>query len=85
MSQDKRHHHRFLSVTMEHVESHPKPLHPVLVEFQDKVEGDTRLYMLFQAMFEEVSGAAILPVASSTLSVENGKRDIGKALIWAAC
>jgi phosphatidylserine decarboxylase len=56
MPQDKRHHHRFLSVTMEHVDSHPKPLHPVLVEFKDKVERDTRLYMLFQAMFEEVSG-----------------------------
>jgi phosphatidylserine decarboxylase len=55
MSQDRRHHHKFLNDTVGHVDKNPKPLHPVLLEFKEMVERDTRLYMLFQAMFEEVS------------------------------
>ncbi|KAI8592488.1 Phophatidylserine decarboxylase-domain-containing protein [Geranomyces variabilis] len=31
-----------------------KDLHPVLQEFKETVENDTRLYMLFTAMFEEI-------------------------------
>jgi phosphatidylserine decarboxylase len=54
MSQDKRHHHKFLNDTIEHVDANPKELHPVLQEFQEMVEGDTRLYMLFELMFQQV-------------------------------
>ncbi|WVR08406.1 phosphatidylserine decarboxylase [Kwoniella sp. DSM 27419] len=53
-SQDKRHHHKFLNDTIEHVDQNPKPLQPVLKEFQDMVENDTRLRMLFDLMFEQV-------------------------------
>jgi len=31
-----------------------KPLHPVLSEFQDLVEDDSKLYMLATAMFDEI-------------------------------
>ncbi|KIR51564.1 phosphatidylserine decarboxylase [Cryptococcus gattii Ru294] len=51
---DSRHHHRFINDTVEYVEKHPKPLHPVLKEFQDAVEKSTRLSMLFQLMFKQI-------------------------------
>nr|KIR45183.1 phosphatidylserine decarboxylase [Cryptococcus bacillisporus CA1280] len=51
---DSRHHHRFINDTVEYVEKHPKPLHPVLKEFQDAVERSTRLSMLFQLMFKQI-------------------------------
>lgn len=54
LSQDKRHHHKFLNDTIEHVDANPKELHPVLKEFQQMVEGDSRLYMLFELMFSQV-------------------------------
>lgn len=54
-SHDRRHHHKFLSDTVEYVDQHPKPLHPVLKEFQDEVEKSTRLSMLFDLMFQQVS------------------------------
>ncbi|WWC72371.1 phosphatidylserine decarboxylase [Kwoniella pini CBS 10737] len=53
-SQDKRHHHKFLNDTVEHVDKNPKPLHPVLEDFKKVVENDTRLSMLFDLMFEQV-------------------------------
>ena len=40
------------------MDKHPKPLHPVLLEFKTLVEGDTRLFMLFEAMFQQVSEEA---------------------------
>jgi phosphatidylserine decarboxylase len=55
MSQDKRHHHKFLNDTIEHVDANPKDLHPVLQEFKEAVETDTRLYMLFELMLQQVS------------------------------
>jgi phosphatidylserine decarboxylase len=39
---------------MEHVEKHPKELHPVLKDFQHAVETNTRLRMLFETMFDQV-------------------------------
>lgn len=54
LPQDKRHHHDWITKTVRHVDKHPKELHPVLVEFKEMVEGDSRLYMLFSNMFEEV-------------------------------
>lgn len=55
MSQDKRHHHKFLNDTVEHVDKNPKPLQPVLEEFGEVIKRDTRLWMLFNTMFEQVS------------------------------
>ena len=49
------HYHKFLNDTVEYVDQHPKPLHPVLKEFQDAVEKSTRLSMLFDLMFQQVS------------------------------
>ncbi|ORX40306.1 Phophatidylserine decarboxylase-domain-containing protein [Kockovaella imperatae] len=54
LPQDKRHHHKFLHDTISHVDKHPKPLHPVLEEFKEMVEQDSRLYMLFNLMFEQL-------------------------------
>lgn len=54
LSQDRRHHHKFLSTTIEHVDANPKELHPVLKEFEEMVNNDTRLYMLFQLMFQQI-------------------------------
>jgi len=36
-----------------HVDQNPKPLHPVLVEFQTMIEDDPVLYMLFHEMFTQ--------------------------------
>lgn len=55
ISQDKRHHHKFLQTTIDHVDENPKDLHPVLKEFKEVVDKDSRLTMLFQLMFDEVS------------------------------
>jgi len=55
MPQDKRHHHSWMKKTIEHVDANPKELHPVLKEFKDMVENDSRLYMLFNQMFEQAS------------------------------
>merc|ERR1711939_183682 len=54
MSSDRRHHHNWLDRTIKHVDENPKELDPVLVEFKEMVEKDTRLYMLFNAMFEDL-------------------------------
>ncbi|WRT70483.1 uncharacterized protein IL334_007481 [Kwoniella shivajii] len=53
-TQDKRHHHKFLNDTVEYVNQNPKPLQPVLVQFKELVEKDTRLSMLFRLMFEQI-------------------------------
>lgn len=55
LSQDKRHHHKFLNETIEQVDAHPKDIHPVIKEFEEAIKNDTRLYMLFSNMFTEVS------------------------------
>lgn len=57
LSQDRRHQHKFLNTTVEHVDKNPKELEPVLKEFQQAVEDDPRLRMLFTLMFEQVSFA----------------------------
>jgi len=36
------------------VENEPKPLHPVIQEFKDMIEGNTRVYLLFSSMFQEI-------------------------------
>jgi phosphatidylserine decarboxylase len=55
LSQDKRHHHKFLHDTIEHVDKNPKPVHPAIEKFGQAVKNDTRLYMLFSEMFSEAS------------------------------
>lgn len=55
MSQDKRHHHKFLKDTIEHVDANPKEYRPEIKEFETAIKKDTRLYMLFESMFQEVS------------------------------
>lgn len=59
MSQDKRHHHAFIDQTVKHVDNNPKELLPVIKEFRDMVEGDSRLYMLFTSMFDQVRTLAL--------------------------
>ncbi|ODN75677.1 phosphatidylserine decarboxylase [Cryptococcus wingfieldii CBS 7118] len=54
MSSDKRHHHKFLNDTVQHVDQNPKPLHPVLQGFKATVEKSTRLTMLFNLMFQQI-------------------------------
>ena len=39
---------------IDHVEKNTTELHPVLKEFKDLIEGDTRLYLLFSTMFEQI-------------------------------
>jgi phosphatidylserine decarboxylase len=46
--------------TIKHVDDHPKELLPVMKEFKETVEKDSRLYMLFNAMFDQVGLVPIL-------------------------
>lgn len=62
MSQDKRHHHDFVNKTVAHVDKHPKELLPVLKEFKEMVENDSRLFMLFESMFDQVRLPSCLPL-----------------------
>ncbi|KAL7420097.1 hypothetical protein Q5752_005062 [Cryptotrichosporon argae] len=54
LSQDRRHHHKFLSSTIAHVDANPTPLDPVLAEFRDAIYASPRLRMLFEQMFDQV-------------------------------
>lgn len=54
LPQDHRVHQEWLSGIVHHVENNPKELHPVLKEFKDLIEGETRLYLLFTSMFDQV-------------------------------
>ena len=51
---DHRVHKEWLGGVVDHVANNPKDLLPVLREFKDMIEGNTRLYLLFSSMFEEV-------------------------------
>jgi phosphatidylserine decarboxylase len=47
--------HDWLSKQIEHVDNHkPKELIPVLQEFKEFIEGNTRIYMYFNQMWTEV-------------------------------
>ena len=55
MSQDRRHQHEFMHKTIQHVDKNPpEKLIPVLEEFKEMVEKDSRLFMLCEEMFSEV-------------------------------
>lgn len=47
-------HHAWLGQQVEEAHKNKKPLIPVLQEFKDFIEGDSRTYMYFMAMFDEV-------------------------------
>lgn len=51
---DHRIHEEWLGKQIDHAEKEKKPLDPVLKEFKEFVEGNTRVRMLFTQMFEEV-------------------------------
>ncbi|EOA81480.1 uncharacterized protein SETTUDRAFT_35314 [Exserohilum turcica Et28A] len=51
---DHRVHKKWLSGIIERVENNPKELHPVLQEFKDLIENNTRIYIFVNSMFEEV-------------------------------
>ncbi|KAF7560801.1 hypothetical protein G7046_g3337 [Stylonectria norvegica] len=51
---DHRVHREYLRKITDHVDKHPQPLVPVLEEFKAFIEGNTRVYMYFVAMFDEV-------------------------------
>lgn len=44
----------WLDRQIEHARQHPKDLMPVLQEFKDLIERNSRIYMYFNAMFDEV-------------------------------
>jgi phosphatidylserine decarboxylase len=54
MPKDHRVHQEWLSGVINHVQSNPTDLHPVLKEFKDLIEKNTRVYLLVQSMFQQV-------------------------------
>ncbi|KAH8810923.1 Phophatidylserine decarboxylase-domain-containing protein [Xylogone sp. PMI_703] len=51
---DHRVHQEFLRRVTEHVDQNPKKLAPAIQEFKDFIEGNSRVYMFFTQMFEEI-------------------------------
>jgi len=54
---DHRIHRDWLSAVIDHVDDNPKKdheLHPVIREFRELIEGNTRVWLLFNGMFEEI-------------------------------
>ncbi|KFG81958.1 hypothetical protein MANI_026375 [Metarhizium anisopliae] len=52
---DHRVHRQYLSDVTRHIDSHPKqPLTPALEEFRQLIEGNSRIYMYFVQMFDEI-------------------------------
>ncbi|KAK5144199.1 hypothetical protein LTR04_001650 [Oleoguttula sp. CCFEE 6159] len=54
LPEDHRVHKKWLEGVIEHMDSHPRDLHPVLKEFKDLVEGDTGTYLLFCSKFKQI-------------------------------
>ena len=54
MPQDHRVHQEWLGSIVDHVDKNAKELHPVLQEFKALIENNTRIYLLFCSMFEQV-------------------------------
>ena len=70
LPQDHRIHHAWLGGVIDHVDNNPKDLHPVLKEFKDMIEGDTRLYLLCTSMFDQI------PKKKVYAKDPNGKRQV---------
>ena len=47
-------HREWLGGIIDHVDQNPKELHPILEEFKDMIEADTRIYLLFSSMFMQI-------------------------------
>jgi phosphatidylserine decarboxylase len=54
MPKDHRVHQEWLCGVINHVQDNPTDLHPVLKEFKDLIEQNTRVYLLVQSMFQQV-------------------------------
>ncbi|KAJ5558015.1 hypothetical protein N7461_001987 [Penicillium sp. DV-2018c] len=54
MPADHKSHKKWLGDVIQKVDDTEKPLHPVIQEFQDLIESNTRVYMLITSMFDEV-------------------------------
>lgn len=54
LPQDHRVHKEWLGGIVDHVDQNPKDLHPVLKEFKELIEGNTRIYLLFSSMFDQI-------------------------------
>lgn len=54
MPKDHQVHRDWLGKIIKDVDASDKPLHPVIQEFQQMVETNSRVYMLLESMFEEV-------------------------------
>ncbi|KAE8451662.1 hypothetical protein EG329_003119 [Mollisiaceae sp. DMI_Dod_QoI] len=54
LPQDHRIHKQWMQDTVDYVDENPKSLHPVLEEFKQMIENDTRLFMLFSSMFQQI-------------------------------
>jgi len=51
---DHRVHHEYLRRVTKHVDENPKKLSPGIQEFKEFIEGNSRVYMYFMQMFEEI-------------------------------
>ena len=45
---------KWLDAMIEKTDAEPKALHPVIAQFQDLIESDAEIFMLFSQMFEQV-------------------------------
>ena len=54
LPQDHRAHKAWLGGVIDYVDQNPNELHPVLQKCKDMIEGDTRIYLLFCQMFEQI-------------------------------
>lgn len=55
MPADHRVHRKWLGQTIDHIDKHgEKKLIPVLQEFKDFIEDNSRIFMYFSAMWEEI-------------------------------
>jgi len=89
---DHRIHHEYIRRQTEHVQTHPaEPLTPALEAFKELIENNTRVYMYFRQMFEEIPKQPIyqMDVTGSAPAVRDYEtllqvlnRIVGKAPEW---
>lgn len=51
---DPHAHREWLDSVIDHVDRNPKKLHPIVQEFRQLIENDTRVYLLARSMFEQI-------------------------------
>ncbi|KAF2156510.1 phosphatidylserine decarboxylase family protein [Myriangium duriaei CBS 260.36] len=54
LPKDHRAHREWLGRVVDHVDNNPQDFDPVIKEFKQVIEGDTRIFMLVQSMFDEI-------------------------------